>query len=400
MQKVIFSFLCISYFFVLLGSNSIFFDNYVALNQFIRHFSSFLFFCLSIVYFLKQNIVIIYTKIFILLTFICFSSFLIDLIIIVPNEIYTFKSLYNCFEPIISIGFSISLGYLITDKSNYKILVYSFIFAFISYIFINIINSELLFSPHYNRPRLILGFKHPGKLAQHLTLLYIFLQLYKTSSKYYLVKYLKLSFSTILLLMIILTNTRAMFVILLIFHFFKIISVFKPNDSKKLTISLMLVLIPLSIISINLLSDDLLRFIFSGRLSLWLATLLLNLEHYGTEMFFLGALGDPLIFYERFIPEIHEKIQYSFRIDNGYLETFLNHGFFVTLGYFIVVINFFQKSPKNNINTSLLLIFLFFIFGESGFLSVGNSFNIFILAILIQRTIIFKQGIIIKNLKK
>lgn len=378
---------CLIYPLAVVGSNCrLWPEDYIIINQAIRHFTIAI---IAFFSFLLHKKCFKSASIFSAMRWICLGSTISIILILTKLTTGLDPSLtliYSSIEPVLVIGATAAISKSFLEDKHVLILITSFFISLLIFTFLNYAEGLDFISLQYNRPRLTFGFIHPGKLAQQFTILVLLISF--CMNKYTSLKHkiFKLTFLLLFSTIIILTNTRAMIIVLILTAIFKSISSFNKNDAKSLTISLCLFSIPMILFTFLLLKKDVIHYILSGRINWWATALATNVQEFGWSMFIWGCTGDPIPVISPSPLEYDEtSILHAFRVDNGFLEILIYHGIPVLVCYVIAITKFLKYSNfKKNELIALITIFFFFVSGESGFLAVGNSFGIILLIMIVS----------------
>lgn len=292
------------------------------------------------------------------------------------------NALYSAFGYTAFLLAAATASYSLAQYGHMKLLVWAICISLVVFSFLHIAVGLQIFTDVYGRSRMLLGFVHPGKLAQLFTILAAIVlfgrlnrhEVRPTSRSFW--AFVFLSF------LVALTNTRTAIIILLILLLGRTMDRFNYT-SKILSIAFVVSLfLFLGIYAFVGLENSQHNELTSGRILVWAATLSSNLERFGSGMFFIGATEEPTAAYWFFLEGVLEKPS-SFRVDNGFLEVLILHGALVLI-LLISSLLFLMRTAKNDSRAAVLGVSMLALqSGESGFYEIGGWFGFFLLALLL-----------------
>ena len=291
--------------------------------------------------------------------------------------------LYQALEPVFVICSAMAISGRVEHARNSLIIfAASLVFGIFVFFVLHYSAGESLIASHYNRPRLTLGFDHPGKFAQHITLIFLVVFYFLKLNRIFY-KFLKAIFLISLIILVFQTSTRAMISIIAIVGVYHAISYLRRNQAGTFLVVFGAVGF-INLLALLIFSDrEYLSYLVSGRLLWWNMAIFNHLDEYGFGILLHGITG-PMIGNLGAPAELIDiNTLRAIRFDNGYLEVGLQSGLVPLIFYVMSILKLGSKASfKLNNSLSLVSIMLFFNIGESGFLAVGNSFGFVLMVML------------------
>lgn len=276
-----------------------------------------------------------------------------------------------------------------------RIFFYCLIFFLITFLLIGAAYSISaggdVWTHRYGRPRLLLGFAHPGKLSQHLGLLVISVVFVALAFRHALFVRLALYTTAFILLGLIqLTGSRTTMVIMSYFVLSFIVGRMRYGSILFLFLSVLLFVV-IALVPAALSFDySNLSALTSGRLVLWLSTIDANVAEYGSSLFLFGANGPPVLGYILDSWYVDTTIA-AVRFDNGFLEYLVYYGAAGLALALACLASLFRSTSRGNLmGKTLLVTGVLFLLTESGLFAVGNSFGFLLIVFVLYAVVLYR----------
>jgi len=356
-------------------------------SQALRHFSVLGLACASVIYFRRS---FSSSRLNVSWWFILSGS-CIAILVVITKILFGLDmhplSMYQAVEPLIVISAAIAISSRVEGARHALLIIMATLLIGISALTVlHIIGGENVVSLEYNRPRLTLGFIHPGKFAQHITLIFL-VMLYFVKPSSFLFVLIRRVFLIGLVLIVLETSTRAMLVVIFIVMLFLFISRFNQQGVKFMFLLLGVLGVIGAVFLVVAVDRDYITYLVSGRLVWWATAIMNNIDQHGYGIFLYGVLGQIVSNRSGDLGLTGNSVTNSVRFDNGYLEIVLQSGAFVLIFYLLATLNLGISKQNNKKNVfdrlSLISVLIFFNIGESGFLAVGNSFGLVVIIMLL-----------------
>ncbi|SFU00743.1 hypothetical protein SAMN05444141_106165 [Pseudovibrio denitrificans] len=293
--------------------------------------------------------------------------------------------LYASVEPVAFILSAAVLAERLKEDRLIALGIASLSLSLITFFFFHVANDLPLQTNIYGRTRWTFGFLHPGKLAQALFLVIVFIAIYPRQLAARSTRMVFFVMTVGSIIGILLTNTRLFSLALLIFATFRFAERVKKDQAIYLLLSVFFIFAFVGAVIASVTSEELLSFLTSGRFSWWMLALQTNLSETPIRDFLFGVWGEPIgnleVVYQR-----SAEARGAFRVDNAFLETFILQGGIVLT---LLIYAFFQLSGLRKaydlFNIGLWTILLIFLLSESGLFSIGNFYAFLCVALILHR---------------
>lgn len=294
-----------------------------------------------------------------------FSIFLIQFLFFSQ---YSFSSLFlSCRIPLIFLS-AFFLNFFITYNDILqlrKIFFYSTLFIII----LSTFNGAPIFDfyEYADRNRMVLGFKKPSYLAEILfvNLLLLYIEFKGSVNKN---KLLYINFA-ILISGLILTNSRAAILVLLLFFILNFLnkkSIFKPVFKKVI----FAVLTSLFVYNFSSLFEELFK---SGRLIIWLNNINFNLKSY-LDFIFGTGYGNAVSYIDFFNTRNESDVGSFFHVDSFYVGLFIQSGILGVLLFIFNIRVLIKLLIKDTGSKLMLYSFICYAIFESTLVNISTPF--------------------------
>lgn len=372
---------CIVYPLLVIAANSpLFPEPLQGLNQAGRHG---LIILLAIVTIANSNYSILRGprwSIFLMATTAASASFVVWLVKLQFGASAPISVLYTAIEPVFVVSCALTMQMNFIKWGHHWLLLMSLVVVFGAFVAMHYMAGLPMETGVYGRPRLTLGFSHPGKMAQ--VALLVFLVIVICSSR---IRFAGAAILAVSAAIVGLSGSRSLLVAMAIIMTFAIAERVKQRTAT-FTFVAFAAAAATYFVLVEL-SDSSRAFLMSGRLAWWAQSINNNLREYGQAIWLYGASGTPIgndALDSRYV----DIVVTSFRIDSGYLEVVFYHGIPIVLIYLAIILRIALASHRRNLKPAALMVtLLFFQIGESGFLAVGNFFGLTVLALAFYSSI-------------
>lgn len=289
--------------------------------------------------------------------------------------------IYSALSVFVLIIFGATMSHPSVFNNFSKLFIYSLVASLLLVSIISIAAGNDISSSAYGRERFLLGYAHPGRLAQHLFaafMLALFTIAVGKSARMALAVFAtSIAFATFtklviaLIVMIIVVKVirhivRSRKSIVFICWYFGVLAIF--------TLSLLLFLG----------SDELVYELTSGRTKWWLTSIALNVGNFTPAEFAFGAFGELVTNFDQVAGASEGRLN-AFRVDNGYLELFYSHGLFGLILVFSYLTYVASSGKSSSASLPMLVaVFAIFSFAESGLFAIGSFMSVILIPLILH----------------